>query len=457
MPSIKLELKRGSATGGLHVAITLDRKARTVKDSFDLASRTLNLTLPRTSPIEDDCWRRAGGIVAGFVRTLKCTTVTLVPAGLTKVQAWEIIEGLAISTAAGAWSQKRKATVHDVQVHIPQRLWDVQAVGKVLALRDALEAARWLVTAPPNHQGPEQLAQQAQTLLQDLPSVHVAVYADDWLQAERFNLLRAVASGGRPPVLIHAHYKPAQSRKKIPRIVLVGKGVTFDSGGLDIKPPASMLEMKHDMAGAAAVLSILRYAAARSLQVEIHALAPAVENLVDSSSMRPSDVYVARNGVSVEITNTDAEGRLILADTLVWSADTLNADATLDIATLTGAATMVGGWHTILVGKESALKAQILDAAMHSGERAIALPLWSEYDRELRSDIADWKNSTNTRNAGTISGGAFLAKFAPTNWVHLDIAPNAWASTRRDYLPLGATGAGVRTLARWLESLAAGR
>ena len=455
MASTQLEIRKGKAPGGLCVRLVADRATRDLKDSYDLASATVTLRLPSAYPEQDDLCRRAAGKLANYIRTLACGSVHVQAVGITRHRVWEFVEGLAIALVGGEWSRKTKLTTRRVVLYVPSRLWDAGAWDRIQALREALEGSRWLVTAPPNEQGPEQLALQTQSLMQDVPGVTVTTYGDGWLQAERFHLLRAVAAAGRPPVLIHAHYKPANRRTRRPRIVLVGKGVTFDSGGLDIKPAASMLEMKRDMAGAAAVMAVLRYAARRRLPLEIHALAPAVENLVDAQAMRPSDVYVARNGLTVEITNTDAEGRLILADTLAWAGQMLQPDITVDLATLTGAATMVAGWHTVVVGKDTPTKTQILDAAMRSGERAIGLPLWAEYDRELRSDIADWKNSSNTRNAGTISGGAFLAKFAPDNWQHLDIAANAWTSSRRDYLPLGATGAGVRTLAYWLESLVA--
>ena len=451
----QLIFERGVAPAGLRVRLSAQARHTAITDRFDVGSGLLHITIPRRFPVEHDCQRRAAGVAVGYVRSLKADVLGLECENLPKSSVWEFLEGLAIATAAGEWSHKSKPERRTLTIWMAPRLWDAAAAARTAALRGALESARWLVTAPPNLQGPEQLAEQAATLLEPHDQVELTVYGDDWLAAERFNLLRAVAAGGRSPVLLHARYTPRGRARRYPRVVLVGKGVTFDSGGLDIKPPASMLEMKRDMAGGAAVLACLQYAAVRNLPVELHAVVPAAENLVDADAMRPSDVYIARNGLSIEITNTDAEGRLLLADALSWAGQTLKPDATIDVATLTGAATMVAGWHTVAVGPESELKTQLQAAAMRSGERVIALPLWQEYDRELKSEIADWKNSSNTRNAGTISGGAFLAKFAPKNWVHLDIAANAWTGSRRDYLPLGATGAGLRTLAYWLEQLSA--
>jgi leucyl aminopeptidase len=225
---------------------------------------------------------------------------------------------------------------------------------------------------------------------------------------------------------------------------LVGKGLTFDSGGISLKPADKMDEMKTDMAGAAAVLGAIRAASDLKLRLNVVGLIPATENLPSGQSYKPGDILKSLSGKTIEVLNTDAEGRLILADALAY-AGRYNPQAILDIATLTGACVVALGEQTIgMMGNDDALKNQVRRAADKTGERVWELPLWEEYHDLIKSDIADFKNSSG-RPAGTITAAAFLSKFAGDYpWVHLDIAGPAWTTKDRPYIPKGASGVGVR-------------
>jgi leucyl aminopeptidase len=234
-------------------------------------------------------------------------------------------------------------------------------------------------------------------------------------------------------------------------VALVGKGVTFDTGGIDLKRGASMDGMKDDMAGAAAILGAVTAAAELGLPTAVTAVLPLVENMPGAAAMRPGDVVTARNGVTVEVTNTDAEGRLILADGLALAAEA-GPDAILDLATLTGSVVYgLGLGCTGVFGNTPALTAEVLAAAARAGELACELPLIEDYRRFLDSEVADLVNATN-EPGDSVQAALFLREFvAGVPWVHLDIAGPATAKEARYYQPKGATGCMVRTLLAFLE------
>jgi leucyl aminopeptidase len=238
-------------------------------------------------------------------------------------------------------------------------------------------------------------------------------------------------------------------------VALVGKGVTFDTGGIDLKRGGGMDGMKDDMAGAAAILAAVTAAAELGLPTAVTAILPLVENMPGGSAMRPGDVIRARNGVTVEVTNTDAEGRLVLADGLALAAEA-SPDAILDLATLTGSVVSgLGPGCTGVFGNTPALTAEVLAAAARAGEPAWELPLFEDYRRLLDSEVADLVNAT-TEPGDCIQAALFLREFvAGTPWVHLDIAGPATAKEARWYQPKGASGCMVRTLLAFLEGDAA--
>jgi leucyl aminopeptidase len=233
--------------------------------------------------------------------------------------------------------------------------------------------------------------------------------------------------------------------------VLVGKGVTFDSGGISIKPSAGMAEMKMDMSGAAAVIGTFEAVARLKLPVHIVGLIPAVENLPSGSAIRPGDILRHYNGKTSEVDNTDAEGRLILADALGY-AETFKPQAVIDLATLTGAVVVALGHHaTGMMGNDSALMKKLTSAGETTYERVWQLPLFDEYEKQIKSDVADVKN-TGGRWAGSITAGLFLKRFIGNyKWVHLDIAGTAILEENGDYSFKGASGVGVRLLTEFLR------
>ncbi|MFQ5888794.1 MAG: leucyl aminopeptidase [Gemmatimonadota bacterium] len=334
-------------------------------------------------------------------------------------------------------------------IHVPQAtpgIGEAAERGRVLA--EAQNFARDLVTLPGNVATPSYLAACAEEMA-ERHGLHVEAWGTERLQSEGFGALLAVARGSEEePRFLIIEYAGAEDRP----VVLVGKGVTFDSGGISLKPAKGMEAMKYDMAGAAAVLGALRAAAELGLSRRIVGLVPATENLPSGSALKPADVIRGLSGRSIEVVSTDAEGRLILSDALSY-ATRLNPTAVVDVATLTGACVVALGRHGIaLMSNDDALAGALETAGARSGERVWRLPLWREYRKQLDSEIADLKNSGG-REAGTITAGWFLREFVgEMPWAHLDIAGTAWAEEPRPWQPKGATGVGVRLLAGWLDA-----
>jgi leucyl aminopeptidase len=264
------------------------------------------------------------------------------------------------------------------------------------------------------------------------------------------NALLGVAKGSAEPArFIVLEYRGGA--KEHPPVALVGKGLTFDSGGISIKPAEKMEEMKSDMAGGAAVMGAIMAAADLRLPVNIVGLIPATENLPGGRAYKPGDILKSLSGKTIEIISTDAEGRLILADALTY-AERFKPVAIIDLATLTGACVIALGDLAIgMLGTDKELKNKLRDAAEKTGERVWELPLWEDYHELIKSDVADFKN-TGGRPGGAITAAAFLSKFiGKSPWVHLDIAGPAWLTKDRSYIPKGATGIGVRLLVQFLK------
>jgi leucyl aminopeptidase len=309
--------------------------------------------------------------------------------------------------------------------------------------------ARDLVNEPGNVKSPEFLAGRA-TAVADEVGLKCSVLGKMELEKEGFGALLGVAQGSvREPRLIVLEYHGG-NRDAQP-IALIGKGVVFDAGGISLKPAEKMDEMKMDMAGGATVLGTLLAAALLKLPVNLVGIIPAVENLPSGSAIRPGDILTSLSGRTIEVLNTDAEGRLILADALTFAAR-FKPRVVIDLATLTGACVIALGHHaTAALGNHTGLIRQLLRAGEESGERLWQLPLWDDYAAQIKSEIADVKN-IGGRAAGTITAAAFLQKFAEDfTWAHLDIAGTAWEEKGRHYLPKGGTGVGVRLLIHYLR------
>lgn len=319
------------------------------------------------------------------------------------------------------------------------------------AIGESINFARDLVNRPPNDLNPITLARAAASESRKL-GLTCRVWNKARIQKEGMNLLLAVNRGsGVEPRVIHVVYKPSRPKKKV---VFVGKGLTFDAGGLCIKPAASMVDMKCDMAGAAATLGIVFAAARLKLPIEVHAVVGSTENMTGSKAYRPGDIYKSLEGKTVEIINTDAEGRLVLADVLTWAARKLKPDYMIDHATLTGACIIaLGPWRAGLYTDDDELADKYLKAADGEGESFWRMPLDSDLRSTLKSPVADIKH-IGGRYGGSITAALFLKEFvAKTKWMHLDIAGPAFVERPHGRLPKGGTGFGVATGVRFLEKL----
>ncbi len=313
--------------------------------------------------------------------------------------------------------------------------------------------ARDWVNDSANHVTPSFLKAQAE----QIPGLSCTVL--DFAQIKQLGMgaFELVAQGTEQPAyLIHLTYKPQGEAKK--KIALVGKGVTFDSGGLSLKPAASMELMKMDMAGAAAVIATLKAVAELdNLPVEVHGFVPTCENMPSGRSSKPGDIVTAMNGKTIEVNNTDAEGRLILCDALTYAQKETNPDELLDLATLTGACVVaLGKAAGGIMGTCDDLIDRIRKAGENAGEKHWPLPLYDEYKAFLKSDVADMINSGAKGEAGSSAGGMFLKEFVDKNraWAHMDIAGPAWISADAPEVPKGGTGFAVRTLLYYLYNLA---
>ena len=319
-------------------------------------------------------------------------------------------------------------------------------IGQAIAAGQSL--ARDLGNLPGNVCTPSYLASEAKRLEKEYDSLKVKVLDEKEIAAKKMGALLSVARGSREmPRLITLQYHGGSKGDK-PQ-VLVGKGVTFDSGGISIKPSQAMDEMKYDMCGAASVFGTIAAIAEMKLPINVVGVVPATENMPDGSATKPGDIVESMSGLSIEVLNTDAEGRLILCDALTYAAQFKPARV-IDIATLTGACVVALGKHASgLLGNDEPLVDDLLEAGKQSGDRAWSLPLWTEYDEQLKSNFADIPNIAGGREAGTITAACFLSRFTKDyQWAHLDIAGTAWLEGAEK----GATGRPVPLLVQYLRS-----
>ncbi|WP_224982769.1 leucyl aminopeptidase [Geomonas agri] len=324
-----------------------------------------------------------------------------------------------------------------------------EALQQAQIVCDGVSLARDLVSHPGNVVTPAYLAEAALELAQR-NGLECRVYELAELEQMGMNALIGVGKGAAvTPRLIVLQYRGGKGRP----VALVGKGITFDSGGISIKPGAGMEAMKTDMAGSAAVLGTLEAAARLKLPVNLVGVIPTAENMPDGNAFKPGDILTSLSGTTIEITNTDAEGRLILCDALHFARQQFKPAAMVDLATLTGACVVALGHEASgLMGNDQRLVDALKRAGDETGERVWPLPLWEEYGEVMKSDVADLKNA-GSRDGGAISAGWFLKQFVgDTRWAHLDIAGTAWNDKARPYGPKGATGVGVRLLLEFLQA-----
>jgi leucyl aminopeptidase len=427
-------------------------------------ARVLAIGLGSRDELDAERLRVAAALAAKRAASFDATSIAwVVPAGA-EAPAWAaaLVEGTIL---AGYRFDRYRSRDDDEPA--PARIDRLVLVANGIADRDALAAeaeigrvaaeaanrARELQDLPSNELTPERLAARARELADAHDRVEVEILDRAAIAAAGMGGLVAVSQGGPvEPRLIALRYAGGGSGD---RIGLVGKAVTFDSGGISIKPSAGMHEMKMDMSGGAAVLEAVAAIAELGLELDLVAAIPATENMPSGSAIKPGDIITQLNGKTVEVNNTDAEGRLILADALTYCVRELGAKRIVDLATLTGAVLVaLGSTYAGLMSNDDEWAEAILQAATESGELAWRLPLHAEYKQLTKGSVADLTNASSKRKAGTIYAGSFLEEFVDDlPWAHLDIAGTAW-DTGREYVGKGATGYGVRLLVRLARDLA---
>jgi leucyl aminopeptidase len=371
-----------------------------------------------------------------------------------RLRAQAIVEGGILGTYTFDRYKREKSDkqVEALQVTEPDGRHRREAVegarrGEIFA--QATWFARDLINAPANDVHPAHLARVA-TEIARAGGLRVQVLERAECKKLGMGAFLGVAAGSdQPPKFIHLTYAPAGRRRR--KVAVIGKGITFDSGGLDLKSAEGMLRMKDDMSGGAAVLGIMRALPALAPAVEVHGLIAATENMPSGSAIRPGDILRAMNGTTIEIGNTDAEGRLTLADAICYATQKVGADEIVDMATLTGACVVaLGPLCSGLLANDQDLADRLLAAAETAGERVWQLPLIDEYREHLKSDVADL-NNVGPRGGGAITAGLFLKEFAGDRpWAHLDIAGPAFVEKDTPLAPRGGTGCAVRTILTYL-------
>ncbi len=471
---IKNLLKSGEFTGKhLQISLIHARSRSPVK-------RILMLGLGKRKDCTPEKVRQATGKAAQYVRGLGLTRfcAPLIAAGLKGVSPAGVVQAMVEGTVLGlyqfnVYKTEGKESVKGVQEFTlveenGLRLNEIRKavhLGQILA--EATNLARDLGNHPSNYMTPTRLAEMAKTIAGEL-GLECEILEKPQMEGLGMGAFLGVARGSQEPakfiILKYQGLKdqrikgvklqslnPSTPQSFYPRpIALVGKTITFDTGGISIKPSEKMEQMKYDMMGGATVLCAIKAAAQLKLPVNVVGFMPATENMPSGTAIKPGDVVKTLSGKTVEVINTDAEGRLILADALTY-ATRYRPSIIVDLATLTGACTVALGHHAIgLLGNHAGLLDVIKKAGQTTGERVWELPLWEEYYEQIKSDVADIKN-VGGRGGGTITAAAFLSKFVGDYpWAHLDIASTAWADENRPYIPKGVTGVGVRLLVNFL-------
>ncbi len=424
----------------------------------ETAPRLLIVGLGSEDKLSSRCWREAGALAVSLLRKKKLSRYlfecdTFAAEGLGKV-ADALLDGAMLEAYRYTRYKKPEETEPEEFVCVLSGIDDdsLSEVQTLVAQRDLINRGVWfardLVNEPSNVKTPEYLADQAWQVAEQT-GMKCTILGPAELKKQGFGALLAVAQGSIcEPRLICLDYRGGNDEQA--PVVLVGKGVTFDSGGISLKPGEGMDMMKMDMAGGAAVLATLSVVARLKLPINVVGVVPAVENMPSDRATRPGDIVTSLAGKTIEILNTDAEGRLILADALTWAAQ-FNPEVMIDLATLTGACIIALGHHSsAVIGNDEPLIAALRDAGEAVGQPIWPLPLFDGYREQIKSQVADVKN-IGGRPAGTITAAAFLNTFTEEQrWAHLDIAGTAWEEKGKPGQPVGGTGVGVRALVAFL-------
>ncbi|HTY29683.1 MAG TPA: leucyl aminopeptidase, partial [Mycobacterium sp.] len=399
--------------------------------------------------------RRATGVAARSLSGVEAVITTL-----TELHLEAAVEGLILGSYRFTEFRSAKTAPKDPDLAKITALSTAsgakKAAARATAIATAVNTARDLVNTPPSHLFPAEFAKRAKAL-GEAAGLEVEVLDDKALAKAGFGGIVGVGKGSaRPPRLVRLTYRGGKG-KKSPKVALVGKGITFDTGGISIKPAASMHHMTSDMGGAAAVIATVVLAAQQGLPIDVTATVPMAENMPSSTAQRPGDVLTQYGGITVEVLNTDAEGRLILADAIVRACED-KPDYLIETSTLTGAQTVALGSRTPGVMGTDEFRDRVAALSQREGENAWAMPLPEELKDDLKSSVADLANVSSQRFAGMLVAGVYLREFVAdgVQWAHIDIAGPAYnTSGPWGYTPKGGTGVPTRTMFAVLEDIAA--
>ncbi|MEE9441388.1 MAG: leucyl aminopeptidase [candidate division Zixibacteria bacterium] len=448
----KIDILTGGTVGEMFASGEFDgSEAKSVmihQVTETMAGRFILAGLGEKKSITFDSYRKAAGIVGKMARSHKIEGVSFYYDGPdTNPITSAIVEGFVLgSYHYENYKTDKKEIIKSMSVVIPQRGKLRQAevgLARGEIISEAVTHCRDLVNIPGNNLYPEAYAKEAARLAKKY-KFKCKILSPSEIKKEKMGALLSVSKGSdNPPRFVILEYNGKPKGKPV---VIIGKGVTFDSGGLSLKTPAGMVDMKNDMTGSAVVLNVITAAARLNAKINLIALMPLVENMPSGKASRPGDVVISRAGHSIEIISTDAEGRMILADALDY-AEIFDPQAIIDIATLTGGTKYILGYTgAVFAGNNKKLIDNIHAASFATGERVWDLPIWKDFEDAMKSDIADLKNSGGA-DAGTLKAAAFLKKFVKDRpWAHIDIAYVDLEPKGLPYIPKGATGFGVRLL-----------
>lgn len=408
--------------------------------------------------------RNIGGEIAKISNNMKASSIYILPTKLPVNHSVASIQALTEGVVLGSYKfnkYKKKEKNNEKNNEKNCKLASIKIGGKVkaaslrkgiklgLVASSAVYDARDMANEPGNKWTPAEFAGYAEGISVDTRATCKVLQKKELQRLKMGGLLAVNQGSENPPKMIVVDHKPSSYSKTI---LLVGKGLTFDSGGVSLKPAAGMQDMKYDMCGGAAVITTMKAVIAEDPNVRIVAIVPSTDNMMSGSAVKPGDIIRHYNGITSEIINTDAEGRLILADAIAYGVDKFKPDCIIDLATLTGAVIVGLGHHyTGLMSNNDELTDKLIEAGKLAGEPLWRLPIGKEYEKQIESTVADIKN-TGGKSAGTITAAEYLHKFVgDTPWAHLDIAGTAWGFTEKSYIPKGPTGIGVRTLIEFIR------
>lgn len=463
----KPELPKGVDSSAAGAKYTGGVRSTRVFDAKGAAARLAVVGLGSAEKLDAEGLRRAAAVGMRVARSEEASTVALwcgaAVLGVAGVDGGAEGTGQALAEGAGMGvysydkfkTEKAKPSIRSTAICGAGAQFK-RGVTRGSKLAEANLFTRDLQNAPGNQLTPRMLASEAHKLAKRSTQITCRVFDEKAMKQMKMGALLGVSVGSTEPArLIHLTYKPKKKAKK--RIALVGKGLTFDAGGISLKPSPKMWDMKYDMSGGAAVLGVFHALAALDVPVEVHGIVPASENLPDAAAQKPGDVVTAMDGQTIEVLNTDAEGRLILCDALCYTRQKVKPDTIIDLATLTGAVVVALG-HELsgMFATTDALRDALTEAGEATSELVWPLPLMDFHKEQMKGEVADLRNINMPNHGnGSTSGAAFLSHFVgDTEWCHLDIAGAAWGARERDYVG-GAqgTGVGTRLLMSYLSNL----